>query len=227
MTLTPDQIVAANKANLETLVGLTNKAFAGVEQLIELNLAAAKAALADSQSQAQAALSVKDAQQLLALQASMFQPLAEKAVTYNRHLYDIASSTGADFSKAFESKVAEAQQAFQDLVDNAAKNAPAGSEAAVAAFKTAVAAGNNALESVQKAVKQASDVAEANYKTMASNALNATKTTAVLKAATAASELAGAFLAALSTRSWKACWASATLLSKALLKSAPVLEAIS
>ena len=75
MTLTPDQIVAANKANLETLVGLTNKAFAGVEQLIELNLAAAKAALADSQSQAQAALSVKDAQQLLALQASMFLSL--------------------------------------------------------------------------------------------------------------------------------------------------------
>ena len=173
-----EQILAANKANLETLVGLTNKAFSGVEQLIELNLAAAKAALADTQGQAHAALSVKDAQQLLALQASMFQPLAEKAVTYNRHLYDIAASTGADFSKAFESKVAEAQQAFQDLVDNAAKNAPAGSEAAVAAFKTAVAAGNNALESVQKAVKQASDVAEANYKTMASNALNATKTTA-------------------------------------------------
>jgi hypothetical protein len=99
-------------------------------------------------------------------------------VTYNRHLYDIATSTGADFNKVFEGKMAEAQKAFQDLVDNAAKNAPAGSEAAVAAFKTAVAAGNNALESVQKAVKQASDVAEANYKTMASTALNASKTTA-------------------------------------------------
>ena len=177
MSLTPDQIVAANKANLETLVGLTNKAFAGVEQLIELNLAAAKAALSDSQHQAHDVLSVKDAQQLLALQASMFQPLAEKAVTYNRHLYDIATSTGADFNKVFEGKMAEAQKAFQDLVDNAAKNAPAGSEAAVAAFKTAVAAGN-ALESVQKAVKQASDVAEANYKTMASTAMNASKTTA-------------------------------------------------
>ena len=51
MNLTPEQIQAANKANLETLVGLTNKAFAGVEQLIELNLAAAKAAMADSQQQ--------------------------------------------------------------------------------------------------------------------------------------------------------------------------------
>ena len=106
MTLTPEQVIAANKANLETLVGLTNKAFAGVEQLIELNLAAAKAAMADSQQQAHAVLSVKDAQQLLSLQASLFQPLAEKAVAYNRHLYEIASSTGADLTKTYEAKVA-------------------------------------------------------------------------------------------------------------------------
>ena len=63
------------------------------------------------------------------------------------------------------------------LVDNAAKNAPAGSETAVAAFKTAVSAGNNALESVQKAVKQATDVAEANFKNITETALNAGKTT--------------------------------------------------
>ena len=176
MTLTPEQVIAANKANLETLVGLTNKAFAGVEQLIELNLAAAKSTLADSQKQANAALTVKDAQELLALQASLFQPLAEKAVAYNRHLYEIATGTGSHFTSQVESQVAEAQKAFHSLVENAAKNAPAGSEAAVAAFKTAVSAGNNALETVQKAVKQASDVAEANFKNMAETALSAGKT---------------------------------------------------
>jgi hypothetical protein len=71
--------------------------------------------------------------------------------------------------------VAEAQKAFHAMVENAAKNAPAGSEAAVAAFKTAVAAGNNALESVQKAVKQATEVAESNYKNMTETALKTTK----------------------------------------------------
>jgi len=172
MSLTNEQVIAANKANLETLIGLTIKAVDGVEQLIELNMAAAKSALEDSQQQAQAILSVKDAQELLALQASMFQPLAEKVVAYNRHLYEIATGTGTHFSKAAEGKVAEAQKALNALVDNAAKNAPAGSEAAVSAFKTALSAGNNALESVQKAVKQATDVAEANYKTMADSALN-------------------------------------------------------
>jgi phasin family protein len=131
-----------------------------------------------SQQQTQAVLSVKDAQELLALQASLFQPLAEKAVAYNRHLYEIATGTGAEFHGHVESKMADAQKAFHAIVDNAAKNAPAGTEAAVAAFKTAVSAGNNALETVQKAVKQATEVAEANVKSMTSTALNAGKTTA-------------------------------------------------
>ena len=63
----------------------------------------------------------------------------------------------------------------QELVDNAAKNAPAGSETAVAVMKSAVAAANNALESVQKAVKQATEMAEANFNAVAATATNATK----------------------------------------------------
>jgi len=179
--LTADQILASQKAAAETLFGLTNKAFEGVEKLVELNLTASKAALAEAAGTTQSALSVKDAQELLALQAGLFQPLAEKTAAYSRHLYDIASGTGAEFGRAFEAQAADAQKKFLAVVDNAAKNAPAGSETAVAVFKSAVAAGNNALESVQKAVKQASDVAEANFNAVASTAVNAAKTTAKAK----------------------------------------------
>ena len=179
--ITAEQVVAAQKANVETLFGLTSKAFEGVEKLVELNLQVAKAALGEAAETTRAALSVKDAQELLALQASLFQPLAEKTAAYSRHLYDIASGTGAEFGKAFEAQTAEAQKKFLAVVDNAAKNAPAGSETAVAVFKSAVAAGNNALESVQKAVKQASDVAEANFNAVATQAVNAAKTTTAKK----------------------------------------------
>ena len=174
--LTPEQILAAHKANLETVFGLTAKAFAGVEKLVELNVTAAKAALADASETTQAALSVKDAQQLMALQAGLMQPLAEKAASYSRHLYDIASGTGAEFGKAFEAQAAEGQKKFASLVDTAAANAPAGSEAAVAVMKNAVAAANNAFESVQKAVKQATEAAESNFTSMATSAVAATKT---------------------------------------------------
>ncbi len=55
------------------------------------------------------------------------------------------------------------------MVDNAVKNAPAGTENAVVLVKSAVAAANNAFESVQKAAKQAADVAEANFQAISSS----------------------------------------------------------
>lgn len=175
MALTPEQITAAHKANIETLFGLTTKAFEGVEKIVELNVAASRAALAEAANHSQALLGVKDAQELLALQSSFFQPLAEKTAAYNRHLYNIATSTSTEVSKALESKTSEFQQGFNNLVESTAKNAPAGSETAVAVMKSAVSAASNAFESVQKAVKQASDLAEANLKAVAATATTATQ----------------------------------------------------
>ena len=40
--MTPEQISASHKATVETLFGLTAKAFEGVEKMVELNLSAAK-----------------------------------------------------------------------------------------------------------------------------------------------------------------------------------------
>ena len=167
--ITADQITSSHKANLEAFYGLTHSAFAGFEKMVELNLTASKAALSETMGHAQAAMGVKDMQELMALQAGIFQPMAEKSVSYSRHLYDIATSTGAQFGKAMEEKSVEAQKTFSNLIDSAAKNAPAGSE-------TAVAASQNAMESMQKAVKQATDMAEANFNAVTASAVTAAKT---------------------------------------------------
>ncbi len=177
MSLTADQLIAAHKANVETLFGLTTKAFESVEKLVELNMTASRAALADATESTKALLSVKDAQEMMSLQASMLQPLAEKTAAYSRHLYEIASGSGAELGKVVEAKAAEAQKTVAGMVDAASRNAPAGSESAVAVMKSAVAAANNAFESMQKAVKQATDVAEANYSALSASALNAASRT--------------------------------------------------
>jgi phasin family protein len=174
-TFTADQFVAAQKASLDTLFGLTHKAFEGVEKLVELNLQVAKTTLAEVAETSQAALSVKDAQELLSLQASLLQPAAEKAASYSRHVYDILAATNAEVSKAAEATLADGQKQVLSLVDTAVKNAPAGSESAVALVKSAVAAANNAYESVQKAAKQAGEVAEANFTAMTNTAVKATQ----------------------------------------------------
>jgi phasin family protein len=175
--MTPEQVMAAHKANVEILFGLTNKAFEGVEKLVELNMQVAKTALAESADTTKAVLSVKDAQELLALQAGLLQPSAEKAAAYNRHVYDIVAATNAEVTKVAEEQMADAQKKFMAMVDTMVKNAPAGTENAVALVKSAVAAANNAYESVHKAAKQAAEVAEANFQAVTSTAVKASQGT--------------------------------------------------
>jgi phasin family protein len=174
--MTAEQLMASHKANLETLFGLTSKAFEGVEKLVELNLTAAKAALSESAENTQATLSVKDVQELMSLQAGLFQPLAEKTAAYSRHLYAISTGTSSELAKAFEAQATGAQKQFANLIDSTMANAPAGSESAVAVMKNAVSAASTAFESVQKAVKQATDMAEANFHAVTN------QTTAAVKA---------------------------------------------
>ena len=116
MTLTPEQIAAANKANLETLLNLTNKAFEGVEKLVELNMAVAKTAMTENVQNAKQALSVRDAQQLMAMQAGMVQPLAEKIMSYSRHLYNIANETQTTFTSVAESQLKKSSGSMNGMV---------------------------------------------------------------------------------------------------------------
>jgi phasin family protein len=161
--ISTEHFTAAQKANAETLLSLTRTAFEGVEKLVELNLQVAKTTLSEAADGSVAMLSIKDPQELLALQARLLAPSAEKAAAYSRHVYAIASGTNAAVSKVVEDNFAEVQKLFVASVDAAMKGAPAGSENAVALVKSAVAATNQAIESAQKAAKQAAGVAEANF----------------------------------------------------------------
>lgn len=173
--LTAEQVMAANKANVDTFFGLTGKAFEGMEKLVALNLATSKALLADAAAQAQSTMGVKDAQELLSLQGSLLQPMGEKAVSYGRDAYEIAAATSGEFSKAFEAQLADAQKKFMDVVESTAQHAPAGSEAAVALMKSSVTAAANALETAQKSAKQAMAMAESNFKAATASAVDAGK----------------------------------------------------
>jgi phasin family protein len=171
--LSPEQIANAQKAQLETFFGLTNKAFEGMEKLFELNMQVVKSTIAESQANAAKFLAVKDPQEMLALQAGLNQPIAEKALSYSRHLYEIAATTQGEFTKVAEAQYEDQNRKVQALVENAAKNAPAGSETVVAMLKTAINAANTTYETVHKASKQAVDIAESNFNAAAAAASKA------------------------------------------------------
>jgi phasin family protein len=175
MTHTAEQFAATQKANLQALEGFTAQAFAGLEKLVELNVAASKAVLNESFSHAQAVLAAKDPKELLALQSGLVKPLADKTAAYAQNVQTILSGSTAEFTKAVEAKTAEAQKAFGSALDGLTKNAPAGSEAAVAAFKNALSASQTALESVQVQAKKAAEAAQANFSAAATQTADAVK----------------------------------------------------
>ncbi|MBU6224163.1 MAG: TIGR01841 family phasin [Burkholderiales bacterium] len=176
--VTSEQIIASNKAALNNAFALSNEAFASVEKLVELNLTAARSSLTESSDFFKSLLSAKDPQQFFTLQAEFFQPLAEKSVSYTRHVYEITSESGAELGKAVEAKAVEAQKQLVNFIDSALKNAPAGSESAVAVLKQVFNASQTAAESVQKVVKQATDLAESNFNAVTESATKATKVAA-------------------------------------------------
>jgi phasin family protein len=162
MTATPEQFIAINKANVETLLSLANTAFANAERLAALNLNTARSVLEDGVANTKALLGAKDVQELVSLQSSLAQPLVEKVVAYTRSVYEITSQSQEEVSKLLEAQVAELNKGIASALDQAAKSAPAGSDVAVAAVKSAIAAANSAYDSLSKTAKQVAEIAEAN-----------------------------------------------------------------
>ena len=162
----PEQFSTATKTNLEAqfamFSSLTSKAFAGVEKLVELNLNAAKASMEESSATSKQLLSAKDPQEFFSLTAAQAQPAAEKLMAYSRHVAAIASGTQAEFSKAAELQIAETNKKVISLVDEVSKNAPAGSENAVAMIKSAIGNASAGYEQFTKTSKQAAETIESN-----------------------------------------------------------------
>ena len=125
-------------------------------------MAVVKASADDSIVAAKDLLAAKDQQAFLSLAIEYAKPNAEKVAAYSRDLTDIVSTTKAEFSKAADAQAAEVQSNVADLVDAIAKNAPTGSEDAIAMLKSSVAKGNDGYEKMNSAAKRAVDDTEAH-----------------------------------------------------------------
>jgi phasin family protein len=162
MYQTPEQLIALSKANIDVAVRFANVALQGAERLIDLQLAAAKSALAEGVTSAKALTTVKDVQDLAALKATVIQPNVDKANSYARGFYDVAAATQAELNKLVEEQIAQFNKNVTAVLDQAGKTAPAGSEMAVAAIKSAVAAANSAYDNVTKTARQFADLTESS-----------------------------------------------------------------
>ncbi|WP_316157603.1 TIGR01841 family phasin [Cupriavidus sp. BIC8F] len=169
----PEQFAAAQAAGFDILAGLTSKTLDGLQKVAELNLQTMKSTLGEVQENARKAFDAKDPGDLFALQASLMQPAAGKAQAYGRQLFEIAEATRADFAKVAEALYVENKRMMQEYIESATRGAPAGSEAAMAAWKSAMAATTSLFEAMQQTATRAVEVAESNLKVAGNAASNA------------------------------------------------------
>ncbi|MBK7953248.1 MAG: phasin family protein [Candidatus Accumulibacter sp.] len=175
---TPEQFAAANKASVDAMLTLANTALASAERIAALNLNTARSMLEDGVANAKAMLGAKDAQEFFAVQASIAQPGIEKAVAYSRSVYEISAQSKEEISKLIEAQFGDFQKQIVGLLEKATKNAPAGSEVAVNAVKSAIAAATTAFDNMNKAAKQVADIAETNVAAATNATVKAVSATA-------------------------------------------------
>src|SRR6476620_301507 len=171
----PEDVTSQAKSNFEQALKFTQTATEATEKLFDLNVQTAKAAGADVVSQIKALTSVKDVQELTALQTTFAQSNAEKVAGYARAVYGWATETQSEVSKLFETQVAELNKNIVETIDRAAKSAPTGSEFAFAALKSALTAANQAYDVMSKAGKQVAAYTENTLSTAASTVETATR----------------------------------------------------
>src|SRR5690606_29444590 len=180
MSAVPQQVLVNQKATVDNFLAFQQAVFNGFEKLVDLNLQVVRASLDEANQKAQEALAVKDVQEAVNFASTLVQPNADKVTAYGKHVYDIVTGVQSSLTKLTEEQIAEVQRQLDETIDQLAKNAPTGSEGAVALMKSSLATATSAYESAAKVVRQASDAAESNI---------AAATNATLKAASDAAEV--------------------------------------
>ena len=175
MYQTPDQLFALNKSNVEAVLRFASVAREGTQRMFDLQLNAAKSAVADGIQNARALSAVRDVEQLATLKDTLVQPSFEKATAYAKQVYDVAAETQSEFGRLVEEQVAEMQKQVIATLDQIVKTAPAGSEVGIAAVKSTLAAVNSGFDNFTKVAKQIGEVTQTNIESVANQTIEAAK----------------------------------------------------
>lgn len=172
----PTQDIAEiNKANVAQATKFAALSLENAEKLVKFQIGAARSLFAHSVESANAVAGVKDVQELVALRTKLTEAQVQTAMGYSRNLYEFATEAQAEYSALAEESFGVYSKGVAAFVDKASKSAPAGSDAAVNAFKSTLAATTAAFDQFQKASKQVASLADANVRAAADTASKAVK----------------------------------------------------
>ncbi|MCZ7563864.1 MAG: phasin family protein [Burkholderiales bacterium] len=166
MTDPAKDIAAWNQAAVEAAMTYARTSLATAEQLLKLNLEAARTALEQNSKAARELLATDDPEKLMALRGKLAHTSVQQAATYASSVYEVVAGTQAQLAQMFEQSVARVSQDIAESADRLGRSTPGG-EIPVAAIKSTLSAAAAVMDSLNQATRQFAQLSEAAMKTAA------------------------------------------------------------
>jgi phasin family protein len=177
MAKSPESPNGSSGASIEAALRMAQVSMESAERMIRLQLETARTFVAEQAETASALATAKDPEALTAVRARFAEKAVESALGYSRNVYAIAAQTQQQLSQMAAQRFAAYQQQMGAAMEKIISVAPGGSEVAVEAVKSTIAATQAAMESITKAAQHAAELAEANLKSLADAAASAARDT--------------------------------------------------
>lgn len=165
MFKTPEDFAGFGKSSLDTALKFAQISMESAERMMKLQLDAARSSFEENSKTAKALAEAKDPQQLMNLRAKLAEQSVEKVLSYSKSVYNVASAAQSELSKLMEHAMTSHSKEVMEAMEKVIKATPGGaSEAASAAFKTAMSATQTAMENMTKAAHQVTQMADSSIR---------------------------------------------------------------
>jgi phasin family protein len=160
---TANPLSEIGRTAVESAARATRISMDSAERAINVQLEYAKGTIKQVTLNARAVSQAKDVQELIALRTRIAENALENLIGYSRSLYEVASEAQSEYSRLAEERMARFQQAVTETVEQAARTVPggSGSDVAVAAVRSQLAATTAAFDSFTKAARNLASYADA------------------------------------------------------------------
>jgi phasin family protein len=158
-----EQLAAWQKAALESTLSYAQASIASAEQMLKLNLEAARNSLEQAGKNTRELLSITDPQELVQLRTKIAQANMQQSASYAQNIYEIVSQTQALLTKLGEEQYSRLNKEATVGAEQLSKGTP-GAEVTAAAVKSTLAASNAMMDNLNRAAKQFAELSEANIK---------------------------------------------------------------
>ncbi|WP_337883464.1 phasin family protein [Chromobacterium haemolyticum] len=131
MSISNEQLNKLSLNGLETIFRFSQITLDSAERLVKLNLEISKQSLEENVKIAKQLSGVTDPQEAVSHLNKLATQNIDTALANSRNLYDIVSSAQSELTKLAEENLGSFNKSLIGAIESAAKNAPAGSDAAL------------------------------------------------------------------------------------------------